>query len=654
MTLSHQQNAFNFTNALLALGRKLLRTERITILVSMSLLFMAGLLTYWIPPDNDEFIQYHALVCWLYPKEWLEVNPNVCGFYDMYLLGFIPWQRAYNYIGATYSLLYYPIYSLWPHWLSTRVLDSLITLVGVVAAARLLKIRMSISLLCLWAIFPIFFFTIHNYGALSIQLSALYLVPLLAYKTVQITDKKLWLRFNILTGFVLAMSIESKPVLLYYVPSISVLTLFACWHLQPGIKSIFYFLIKRLYPAILLSAALMLVFLTASIAVYGWKDDDFTIDRYISYYEALITMDVKPTTVSEKLNHLWKLVAQTWLNFCNSSGYINGFTQMNFSTGDVDWFGFKLTLPFWGCLLWLIVLHIYYSKRIVCPQQKNILIGLFLSAILGLIAIANSTSTWMPHHVLPPFYFLLGAMALMLQTASNHSKRQFIAIVAILLSSQVACAYYTAMKPKAIHIHAWERLDALKFIRDYELSERTVVNNLTWGTYYLSSLNVSNGQLDLAEHRAWVILRAANKMGRGVTYIQCCIAGGFPLPSDALAIPLMRRVFMADTHAPWEVWTSVDPDPENFPIITDGRAGMAVQPENKYKSKTRRAPSFLPYDMPYNFQRLLPLVRPAHKRVEYYNDISSRIRLLSSTKCPNDDNKRVQTWTTSPWRKICQ
>jgi hypothetical protein len=148
-----------------------------TVILS-SLAIAAGIILYYIPPDMDVFNQYHALACWHYPNSVLHSFREPCDDgLKLKLFGDISWWRSYRYVGATYSMLYYPLFLLWPSRYSVTILCVLVMALGIFAASRLLKIQLWIATLLLAATFPIFFYTIYDYGQLTLQLCLLYALP---------------------------------------------------------------------------------------------------------------------------------------------------------------------------------------------------------------------------------------------------------------------------------------------------------------------------------------------------------------------------------------------------------------------------------------------------------------------------------------------
>ncbi len=614
---------------------------------------MAALLLLFTPPNMDEFNHYHALACINYPNSWLHKYTESCDErLGLSLFGIIPWQRSYGYVGITYSILYYPLFLIWPHWISTKVLDLLLMMPGIYAAIKLLNVRLSIAILAMCCTFPILFYTFHNYGQLALQFSLLYVIPWLIYKTLLADSRSKWIKLNVLVAVLLAAGIESKIVFVYFVPSIIVLTLGACWHIRPNIFSLIYFLVIRLWPSFLLFAFLMYALFTADSPRLVWNGTEWIIKGTVPYYQALINFDINRGHKVSNLYLLYTLISNFWLNFYNAAGYYYGLKPMDlFFTGNWDWYGFLLSLPFWLCLIFLFIYYIRCRKRVENPIQLHILISVLVATAASLLAISYSSNAKWGHHILQPFFVFLGAMAMLLQFAWQNHRRIFYATATVLIVSQVACTIYVTSKRPIIH-HDWQRMEALSYIKNHDLASRAIINHLSWGTYYISSLYGPKNQIILFQAPIADTVKLSKEYNKNIVYVICC-SGNLPLLSEtARSTYNMRLVYVGSGYAEWQIWTNADIDPENVKVITDGRVGMS--PHNEYnKNKKARPPSFLPFDIPYNSQRLLPLVTPATQRIGYYNAITSRIRLLVSNTCPQDKYKNVRTWDRSPRIKVC-
>src|SRR5688500_16535961 len=93
----------------------LIRLERLEIVIISAMFLMGGLLLYMTPPDMDEYVKFRSLACWRISDLWPEYHEKICRSLQINLLGVIPLQRAWAYVGATYSALYYPFQLIWPH-----------------------------------------------------------------------------------------------------------------------------------------------------------------------------------------------------------------------------------------------------------------------------------------------------------------------------------------------------------------------------------------------------------------------------------------------------------------------------------------------------------------------------------------------------------
>jgi hypothetical protein len=544
-----------------------LPSDKTEVAIGFGLVLIAALIMCYVPPDMDDYNQYHALACWHYPYSSLNVFAIPCaGKMNLKLWGGIIWPRSYWYVGAAYSLLYYPLFMLWPQWQSTVLLGIVIMIPGVLSASRLLKVSLPVTLLVLCGTFPVMYYVLRDYGQITLQFSLLYLIPWALYKAATGLRVRAWLPFSMLAGFLLAMGVESKPLFCYFVPSIAIVTLAFCRPIKPGL-SLFLFLLRRFAPGMALCVFLLTLLFTGvdgnGVAYYRQlaglvpmpgvpaaliTDTASGIPNYYINKEVLApSVWEQSHGVLQGLLRAKHLLGAFWFDFPNAARFSYGMNvPLNLP---FDWRGILQTMPFW--LIFGFVTVVYLTKcRIKEPPQTLLcVVALLVASAVGVVAVSMNIYAIKAHHVLQPFYYLLGAFAIMLEAIYRHLRKHFVFIVAMLLTSQIGCAYYvTSLEP--LPRYNWERIEMLDFITSHQLAEKSVIDNLDWGVYYLASLYGPKDQLVLMDASYNRTIQLAHKLKRYALFIrQASDAPPLNMGGLRLVFPQTKR-----SHT-WEVWT---------------------------------------------------------------------------------------------------
>ncbi len=99
-----------------------------------------------LPYHMDEFLGFHALACAHYPGNGLNTFKSSCSGYDLAVWGETYWPlRSYDYVGSLPSLLYWPLFRLFPAPWSARLLGPLALAVQALIAHRLFGLRPALA-----------------------------------------------------------------------------------------------------------------------------------------------------------------------------------------------------------------------------------------------------------------------------------------------------------------------------------------------------------------------------------------------------------------------------------------------------------------------------------------------------------------------------
>lgn len=513
----------------------------LNIFTLLFLAVMAGVIHFYIPPNMDNYGHFHAIACWHYPNSPMHSFREPCnGAMNLWVLGKYEWIRSYPYVGIVYSALYYPLFLLWPKWQSAALFGIAMIIPGLIAAASLLRVRLSIAALTLAGVFPVMFYILRDSGELTLQFSLFYALPLICYHAVKATTIRSWLLLNLAAGFLLAAGIESKPIFLYFVPSIAIVTIAVCWHLRPGVR-IIPWLTAQLAPAIGLSASLLILLFSAEDRNY-----------HSMYYKALQSMSPAVSNIGHYWPHLRNLLSTFWLNFPNTGSVIYGYKVMYPN-------GMYLTGPFWGTFAFALALYAHGVKKLPARSldTTRLLWALLLASAVGGIMVCISARPWAAHHILQPFYYVLGAFALLLQFSYRYYRRLFVCMITILMASQVACAAFVAQK-NSFNDFSWDRVVLLDWAANKGLADHAIIEHPDWGTYYISALYGPDNQLVTFQAPPKRVRDAANKLGRYVAFVKEKDSWRTSKVELELLFPGFRRIYPApEVNSGWEIWSNI-------------------------------------------------------------------------------------------------
>jgi hypothetical protein len=146
------------------------------------LLLSATIVIYLItmsPINMDEFVHYHAFDCWFYPGNQINNFREGCGIMDLSLFGkFLP-LRSYAYVGSGPGWIYAPIFWLFPHYYSARILGFIALLVMAYPISKVFELRYSVIVLALTLLFPVSFQFLMDTGPVSFQFAFAFIAPYL-------------------------------------------------------------------------------------------------------------------------------------------------------------------------------------------------------------------------------------------------------------------------------------------------------------------------------------------------------------------------------------------------------------------------------------------------------------------------------------------
>ena len=525
----------------MAQGACMTKRAKCCILVVIAL--MALLMLLRIPPDMDMFLPFHALACQEFPLSSLHSFREPCnGRYDL-TLGPLRWMRSFAYIGQSYSLLYWPLYQLWPAWPSVFAFNAGWMALALFAFWRLSRVNVWIML----AVFGINVFWLHDHlydmGPIGMQTALLFVIALILRTLPGDISRLRALGLSLFMGEMLFIAMDTKPIFLYYAPVIVILLyafageklerkriLRMAWRALPGLL-----LFALLYGSLLLSSL--------SSGMPYWK---LLLERAHLWDEL----------GSSHSEHLQLLVTQYLLNFRNSAAMTYGTQDYSLLHSPIQWTGTLLTLPFWGLFAGLAYAFQRHAQR---AEKKRVAL-LLTSALLLMLLLASSFAVRKSFHLAPVMTLVLAAMALMADALQRRGVLSLKLFLAPLMLSQLALVASIVIEEPRPECD-WDRLRAIEAAR--AMAKDAIIVNTDWGTYSLSSLYGPREQLvtyypDIRNFKRLApLLQLADQTKRSLVFIKRTRDSRMSLDfirskaPSALEGPLYPPPGEAST---WEVW----------------------------------------------------------------------------------------------------
>ncbi len=184
---------------------------------------LAAALVVWgafaVPSDMDEFAPLHLLSCrYLYAP--LHTFREGCGGgAETLRFGAFEYQRAYAYVGATSSALYFPIWRMWASPRSFYALGIVLLALFAVGLTRALRLPLRDALIPL-SCFPIVYLFIHDTGPIRLAFLSLPAFVLLWRGALRRPAPWRQLAYGVAAGVVAVVCTEDKPFYLVVSPLI--------------------------------------------------------------------------------------------------------------------------------------------------------------------------------------------------------------------------------------------------------------------------------------------------------------------------------------------------------------------------------------------------------------------------------------------------
>jgi hypothetical protein len=171
------------------------------------------------PADTEVFVPVHRLAC-RYPMSYLNTFEGGCGAY-LLDFGLFRYHRAYDYVGATSSLVYWPFWAAWRSPYSFYLLGAALLGLFSLGAARALDLGARYALIPL-CYFPLAYLFIQDTGPVRMAFLSVPALALLVRATLRDSRLSRQVLFGALAAALVLVCVEDKPFYLFVAPLILV------------------------------------------------------------------------------------------------------------------------------------------------------------------------------------------------------------------------------------------------------------------------------------------------------------------------------------------------------------------------------------------------------------------------------------------------
>ncbi len=439
-----------------------------------------------LPYHMDEFLGFHALACAHYPHNDLNTFKSSCSGYDL-----APWGeeyrplRSYDYVGSLPSLLYWPLFRLFPAPWSARLLGPLALAVQALLVHRLFGLRPVLAYALLLSFLPYSIGHTVDFGTLVPQTTSVFAITYWVgrWGAALREGRRSSPVYPILAGLAVFLAIWSKLAYFFVVPGLCLAVgaqLLAARRAEPPPRGKG----RRMALEALLGAATAIVPTLLLLAAHTRSGT--------AYYRVITESRVLPLTEPLALAERF---AAHFLPFL-----LNPLRSANVSVAVPErWSVAGLLLL---ALAVALLLAGFIGPLARDRAARGRVLGLLAASGLTLLLVTLSERSWASHHVAlaAPFVLLAGFETLS-RLPRTPWKRSGVA--AFLLVSLWLHAQLLRLPPTTRASH---QLPAINAELNREFAATHVLVLVDWGLYYVKSLY---GPREQAVLHHWRLLRPA-------------------------------------------------------------------------------------------------------------------------------------------------
>jgi hypothetical protein len=404
---------------------------------------------WFSPPNQDEFLPYHQIYCSTFPEA---SKSPYCAAFNLQIAGIELPLRSWWYIGITPSIFYYPLYKIWPHYLSARLLGFGSLLLFAWLLARFAAIPFAAAGILAVGFFPIAFQTVIDTGPVCFHLILCLLLPLLF-------RKKLNIGWAMILGQLVFVAIQHKPLFGLLLPAILIVSM---WEMK-GLS------LKR--------PVLPVLFFIATSSTLWYLQ--LRVPQGMTYQELIqiVSGTTKP----------WDFVGQ-WDHFRGyASPYLSAFEKFAHQC--------FVYLERWSALtgaVWVVLVGILVWGRKISRNAE--ITFYFLCSMLAFLTLNLSLRSSQGHHFVLAVPYLLVAVAIAWRSLFQKKADIAIAVLSVFLLLNGALTFKTLRLEKPI----LESPSKMALFEEYKNSPEAKSHlsvALDWGIYYLFALYGPQEQL---------------------------------------------------------------------------------------------------------------------------------------------------------------
>ena len=471
-----------------------------------------------IPWHMDEFIMYHVLAC-QHPEQRVNTFQVACDAYPTYV-GPVQFQRAYEYVGITSSLILAPFQylfnSIWTPY-AVGVLFLVLTAWGLVKALQI-PTRMLLAVL---VSFPLTFTVLHDGGPVRVSLLALVWTPVMLGQFMS-SSPRARLLWGLTIGTTWAVAAEDKPFFMFLIPGIIAFSLTSLWArgFWPKAKAEWRSLAYVGLAAISLPLLMLLVMQVQGKPYLAFlrerAPDPGAAERLRNAAEgALLTINW-PYFGQQRVSDTLGLPSE------DSPGPLGVISrQLGFLPGVET--PQAIVGTFLNLLLIGVVIGLYvYSGRLLLSSDNSShrrLVWLLLASAGLLWVGAWLSGGWTSHHYVFAQVPLVGLL-LCGATVRAHGFRNLLAVLLVVAALSLAVIRSAPVQPTA----SPEISRAFSVAEDRADPNSTVINCSSWGCYFPYSLTNARGiPVVFAETPTQAAKLKKIAQGKGLKILDVCM-----------------------------------------------------------------------------------------------------------------------------------
>ena len=416
----------------------------------------------FVPADMDEFAPMHRLAC-LYPFSHLNTFREGC---NAYLLdfGIFSYHRSFGYVGATSSVLYWPLWSLWKSPFSFYLLGVASLGLFALGLTKALRLDGRYALIPL-GYFPVTYMWIHDTGPIRLAFLSLPALTLLARYAIGGHRRSRQIACGALAALMVTACVEDKPFYVLVAPIIGLCAVAMATMGQASGAAV------RLRAAARQGAtalATFVVVLTAGLALLLFAGHS----GGGTYFSELRSVD---TLLRGGILVQWKRLFEFTLLLPMYGHRMFGLDSALVRTSALS------LVP----TVWLV--YSFWRKDEI-DRRAVAWMGAAYAAGAAVFLVTRTSSA--PHHYV---FLQLPVVILLMLAASRTTAGWNRVLVYVMVSGVLAMVTLTARPVAAESARARDRFYA--YLSRPDVASTHVVNFSSWGGYYQQALYGADAQL---------------------------------------------------------------------------------------------------------------------------------------------------------------